>query len=115
MARAHAIQKAIGERIRQRRLSLNWSQETLANKAGLHAKAIGRIETGNSNLTVATLSKLANAFDLEMGDLLGRSLRGDSTNVAEIHQLVDGAKPDIQALFLRLLRGVMSWEGGRGR
>jgi transcriptional regulator with XRE-family HTH domain len=47
-----------------------WSQETLAELAGLHRSFVGSIERYEHNITLATVEKLANAFDLTVAELL---------------------------------------------
>lgn len=40
------IANIIGDRLRHRRLELKYSQETVAEKAGLHPTYIGQVERG---------------------------------------------------------------------
>jgi DNA-binding XRE family transcriptional regulator len=79
------------ERVKQRRLSLGWSQETLAHKAGLHIKGLSRIETGNANSSVGTLDCLAEALGITIGDLFDRSPHKEGALKMEMHKLVDDA------------------------
>ncbi|MRR35252.1 XRE family transcriptional regulator [bacterium] len=59
-----------GERVRERRKELGWSQETLAEKAGLDRTHIGRCELGKQNATLKTIYALAAALGVEATDLL---------------------------------------------
>jgi DNA-binding Xre family transcriptional regulator len=47
-----------------------WSQETLAEHAGLHRTYISGIERAERNLGLDNLDKLAQAFGVTVGDLL---------------------------------------------
>lgn len=59
-----------GERVRARRKELGWSQETLAEKAGLDRTYIGRCENGKQNATLKTIYSLAEVLGVEATELL---------------------------------------------
>lgn len=59
-----------GERVRARRKALGWSQETLAEKAGLDRTYIGRCEAGKQNATLKTIYSLAEVLGVEATELL---------------------------------------------
>jgi len=59
-----------GERVRARRKALGWSQELLAEKAGLDRTYIGRCENGKQNATLKTIYSLAEVLGIEATDLL---------------------------------------------
>jgi len=60
----------VGERIRNRRLALNLSQEELADRSGLHRTYIGSLERGERNATIIVLAKVAAALEIDTGELL---------------------------------------------
>lgn len=62
--------KAIGQRVRKRRLELNLSQEALADKAGLHRTYVGSLERGERNVSARNLVRLAHALRVDPGELL---------------------------------------------
>lgn len=64
------VLRALGERVRARRLSLGLSQEQLAERAGLHRNYVGGIEQGRRNVATVNLVRLAVALELDPGDLL---------------------------------------------
>ena len=66
---ANAV-KLLAINVRLERVMRGWSQETLAELAGLHRSFVGAIERCEHNATLATVEKLANAFDLSVIDLL---------------------------------------------
>ena len=64
--------KLLAKNVRLERVMHGWSQETLAELAGLHRSFVGAIERCEHNATLATVEKLANAFDLSVAELLAR-------------------------------------------
>lgn len=60
----------MGKLIRQAREKRDWTQEELADRAGLHFTYIGQVERGTRNLTVESLQKIAKALKVRGGDLL---------------------------------------------
>ena len=62
--------KLLAKNVRLERVMRGWSQETLAELAGLHRSFVGAIERYEHNITLATVEKLANAFDLTVAELL---------------------------------------------
>lgn len=58
------ILREIGQRVRQRRLNMNMTQEQLAAQAGLHVQTIKKFEAGKSP-TLLTFIQVLRAF----GDL----------------------------------------------
>lgn len=73
MGRRAASQEllALGERIRERRTELCLSQEALAEKAGISANTVSRIEGGQMSMGIGTFIKLVQALDADAGSLLG--------------------------------------------
>lgn len=61
----------LGERIRCRRVELCMSQETLAEKAGISANTVSRIEGGQMSMTIGIFIKLVQALDTDANRLLG--------------------------------------------
>ncbi|MBZ9752667.1 helix-turn-helix transcriptional regulator [Deinococcus sp. HMF7604] len=64
------LQKVVGQRIRQLREQQGWSQDTLAHLTGMHRAYPHRIETGQVDVRISTLAKLAEVFGLSLPDLL---------------------------------------------
>jgi transcriptional regulator with XRE-family HTH domain len=61
--------KAFGLRIKLLRVSRGWSQEQLAEAAGMHRTFVGQVERGQRGLNVLGLWRLAGAFGIPIGDL----------------------------------------------
>jgi len=53
---------AFGQNVRGIRLKLGWSQEELAERAGLHRTYIGSIERGERNISLDNIIRLALAL-----------------------------------------------------
>jgi transcriptional regulator with XRE-family HTH domain len=60
----------IGERIKARRLLLKFTQETLAESAGIGIQHMSKIENGNTKLSLPCIIALANALQTTVDDLL---------------------------------------------
>ena len=56
--------ESIGQRIREIRLSRNYSQQYLAQKIGVTQKAYSKIESEETKLGVDTLKKIASILDV---------------------------------------------------
>lgn len=82
--------KALGSRIKNKRLKLNWTQEKLAETVELSAVYIGQIERGERKMTIDTLVKIANSLNSPIEELLKDST---TTNInARLNELVNIAK-----------------------
>ncbi len=62
--------KALGERIREYRIKIGFSQEELANEADVPLSQIGRIERGETNPTISSLFVIAQALNIDLKTLL---------------------------------------------
>jgi len=63
----------IKERLRQLRNKAGWSQQKLAEKAGLSYNVVTKIEQGVARRpTIQTMMKLADAFQISIDELVGR-------------------------------------------
>lgn len=63
--------KAIGERVRTLRHELGWSQEQLAEEAGVAQGTLSRIENGHVDMRLVTLGFVAKALNIPVTELLG--------------------------------------------
>ena len=64
--------KAFGMEIRIRRIKRGYTIEQFANEIGLHASQLSRIERGETNVTISTITFLAEAFGVKPEELLQR-------------------------------------------
>jgi transcriptional regulator with XRE-family HTH domain len=61
--------------IRALRLERGWSQEDLAERAGLHRTYISAIERAERNVSIDNIEKLGRAVGISPIDMLGEKLR----------------------------------------
>jgi transcriptional regulator with XRE-family HTH domain len=61
----------IAMRLKQLRAKRGWTQEQLAEKAGINRGYLARLETGRHDPTITTLEKLAKALKVKTAELLG--------------------------------------------
>jgi transcriptional regulator with XRE-family HTH domain len=64
------IIKKIAFNIKVERMRKNLTQFQLAEMIEVHEKYIGRVESGNQNITLKTLIKLANALKIDLKKLV---------------------------------------------
>lgn len=61
--------KKFGERVREERVKLGFSQEDFADVVGVHRTYIGMIERAEKNITLENISKIAAALKLSLSSL----------------------------------------------
>ena len=64
------IRRAFGQHLRELRQDKGWTQEKLADKAGMHFTYVGQIERGLRNPSLVNLERLARALGVNAGKLL---------------------------------------------
>ena len=67
---ALTIQDILATNVKRRRKELRLTQETFATLCGLHRTYIGAIERGERNITMSTLSVIAEAINIPPYQLL---------------------------------------------
>jgi transcriptional regulator with XRE-family HTH domain len=60
----------LGSNLRAARKKRKWTQEDLAERSGVHAGEISRMEAGKRDPQVSTVEKLAAALEIPPGQLL---------------------------------------------
>ena len=61
----------MGERIRNRRQTLRWSQEKLAEMADVSLNTVSRIEGGQSDMSIEVFRRLAQSLGMSASELVG--------------------------------------------
>lgn len=64
-----SVKSRFGSRLRQLRDQRGYSQEELAERAGLHRNYVGGIERGERNVALENIVKLARALSVKPSDL----------------------------------------------
>lgn len=72
MASEASLLRALGKRVRELRKERSYSQEKLAELAGIHENHVRRIEGGTANPSFIVLVKLAKALSVPAAELLRR-------------------------------------------
>ena len=88
------IVSAIGPRLRELRLQYNLSLQQLAERAGVSAAAIHKIERNGMVPTITTLLKLAEAFDRPVGYFVDEEADG----AGPVAFTAAGAGPPVQGM-----------------
>lgn len=65
-----ALVRHFGTTVRELREAQGWTQEQLAEYAGLNRSYVGEIERGTCIASIVTVDKLAHALDVSMARLL---------------------------------------------
>lgn len=66
--------------LRRLRTQCGFSQEVLADKAGLHRTYVGSVERGERNISIDNMERLAKALDSDLCTLLTTVTPNDSTS-----------------------------------
>ena len=65
-----APRKTVATRLKELRKRRGWSQEQLADEAGISRTYLARLETARQDPTLSTLEKLAKALKVKVAKLL---------------------------------------------
>jgi len=63
------VKKEFGVAIRSRRKQLGFSQEVLAERAGLHRTYVSDVERGSRNVSLENIKRLADALEVSVATL----------------------------------------------
>lgn len=66
------IKIKFGIKVRQMRLERGLSQETFADRCGLHRTYIGAVERGERNISIENIEKIAKALEVPISLLFGK-------------------------------------------
>jgi transcriptional regulator with XRE-family HTH domain len=94
--------KRLGDRIRELRLARGWTEEQLGAHAGVTTLDVSHVETGEPDVSVSTLEKLAAALDVSPAELFSGILQL-SEKALEFGRAFDEVPPELQAAILAFL------------
>lgn len=69
----HNLEVRFGRALRRRREAAGFSQESLADAAGLHRTYVGSVERGERNISLRNIVRLASALRCRASDLLAEA------------------------------------------
>ena len=97
------IQTRFGREVRRRRRALGMTLDQFAEEAELSPNYLGSIENGQRDPSLSTVQRLADAFGVSIGELVGdREER--TAEVREAAKLFDIAPRNVRASVLAILR-----------
>lgn len=96
--------KAMGQRIREKRIELGLTQEKLAEKIEVSPSHVGEIERGTSICSLAVLANIANVLELNL-DTLVKGINGENANQA-FSEILDSLSKDNKELYIKLCENI---------
>lgn len=103
------ITQTIGWKLRRIRLKRGYSQEVLADRAGLHPTYIGQVERGEKNITVESLLKITTALGIPISsafDDLPPQAQSDDNYPLQAYKLFSSLDEGVQRKLFTVLRGI---------
>lgn len=95
----------IGQRIKQRRKSLNLTQLQLADMVGLTESSISRYENGKiETMPTSTVKKICQVLNMEVADLLGLDYDTFEYDLKEIISMADKFPSNIKTELLHIIK-----------
>src|SRR4051794_3710504 len=76
--------RTVGTRIKERRLELKWTQEVLAQKAGISKSFLSEVENSKRNISAETLLDIAQALGCSLDYLMTGS--GTDADDPSVHR-----------------------------
>ncbi len=99
----NALLENIGIRIRRARVARKLSRRALSEQCGISQRYLAQLESGNGNVSILLLHRVASALDERIDQLI----RGDSqtdTGYSELATLFEKADSDKQLQVLKVLK-----------
>lgn len=108
------IIQSTGQRIRYYRTHLGFSQERLAEEAGVHPTYIGQIERGEKNLTLESLEKISSALGISLSQIFEKAEDVKEKNNIPLaaYDLILAHPPKEQEMLYQLLLCAVRFKNG---
>ncbi len=94
----------IGQRVRAFRRAQDFSQEELAERAGISVTHMSHIETGNTKLSLPVFLRLAQALGVRADDLLREAPAGQPKELEELEEILAGCDQEQRRIILEVAR-----------
>ena len=65
-----SLRRRLALAVRRERAKRGWTQEATSERAGLNPRHLQKLEAGELNVTIETLGRLCEAFEIDLTDLL---------------------------------------------
>ena len=109
------LAKRLGGNLSERRKPLGWTQEMLAERVGVDAETISRIERGAHLPSLPTLDRLAVALRCSAGDLLSNEGPDDASEAATFGAWISELGTDDRAFVMTVVRNCCEYLGNRSK
>jgi XRE family transcriptional regulator, regulator of sulfur utilization len=96
----------VGNRVRELRKKKGWSQEELAFEAGVHYTFVGKVERGESNLSLESVVKMTRALSVSLEEFFGTiepNLSNSNTILIEIFEKLKDKSIVEQEYILKMI------------
>ncbi len=109
------LAKIVGQRIRNYRTKLGFSQEKLAELAGCHPTYIGQLERGEKNATLESIEKIASSLNVSLSKLLenlgGEKCDSQPNLPLECYEFLLAKSQEDQERIMRILKEMDQFKG----
>jgi transcriptional regulator with XRE-family HTH domain len=68
-----ALRSKLGKAVRRLRRGAGYSQESFADRCGVHRTYMGSVERGETNISLDNLERIAKALNMTAGQLLAEA------------------------------------------
>ena len=109
------LAKRLGGNLSERRKQLGWTQEMLAERVGVDAETISRIERGAHLPSLPTLDRLAVALRCSAGDLLSNEGPEDDSEAATFGAWISELGADDRVFVMTVVRNCCEYLGNRSK
>lgn len=98
--------KKLGQRIAERRKSLNWTQDQLAERLEVDAETVSRFERGAAVPSLVTLDRLATILKVSIADLLTDASATPTDQAIRISAWLESLSADDSDYVLEHIKGL---------
>ena len=109
------LAKRLGSNLSERRKQLGWTQEMVAERVGVDAETISRIERGAHLPSLPTLDRLAVALRCSAGDLLSNEGPEDASEAATFGAWISELGADDRVFVMTVVRNCCEYLGNRSK
>lgn len=103
------LPESVGNRIRELRKAKGWTQEQLAEAAGLHYSYIGGVERGDRNISLETLEKIINGLQVTAEEIFKFKEDSDYKRALDEHiTMISGRSPAEIASLTKVNREIFN-------